>query len=153
MVKFADMEKQEDRLAELLVNNGLKRTLPRLKVLDILSKRDSATSQPFLEKVMGSEADRVTLYRILQTFEQKGIIHRVLDGQGTANYALCSPNCSQHEHHDEHLHFNCSNCQRVYCLDTVRIPKFNTPPGFSVERISLTASGLCSNCSDKSSKI
>ncbi|KQR69539.1 Fur family transcriptional regulator [Pedobacter sp. Leaf176] len=146
------MEKQEDKLAELLVQNGLKRTLPRLKVLDILSKRDSATSQPFLEKVMGSDADRVTLYRILQTFEEKGIIHKVLDGQGTANYALCTTGCSQHEHHDEHLHFNCRNCQRVYCLDAVRIPRIKTPPGFSVENISLTAVGLCSYCSDNKSE-
>jgi Fur family ferric uptake transcriptional regulator len=73
---------------DLLVKNGLKRTGARLQVLDILSHRESATSQPYLENVVGKEIDRVTLYRILKTFEEKGIIHRVLDNHGTAMMSM-----------------------------------------------------------------
>ncbi|WP_293789441.1 Fur family transcriptional regulator [uncultured Pedobacter sp.] len=143
------MEDNTARFEKLLVKNGLKRTAPRLQVLEILSGRDSATSQPYLEQVMGKDADRVTLYRVLQAFEEKGIIHKVLDQQGTANYAICSDGCSAHEHHDEHVHFNCDNCHKIYCLDTVKIPALKVPAGFKVDRLNLIATGLCAGCSDK----
>ncbi|WP_421943673.1 Fur family transcriptional regulator [Pedobacter sp.] len=141
--------KNTERFENLLIKNGLKRTGPRLQVLDILSSRDSATSQPYLEQVMGKVVDRVTLYRVLKAFEEKGIIHKVLDNHGTANYAICSEGCSAHEHHDEHVHFNCNNCQKVYCLDSIKIPAFNVPKGFKVENLNLIASGICASCSEK----
>lgn len=143
------MKDNSSRLENLLIKNGLKRTGPRLQVLDVLSRRDSATSQPYLEQVMGKEVDRVTLYRVLKAFEEKGIIHKVLDNHGTANYAICSGDCNAQEHHDEHVHFNCNNCKKVYCLDSVKIPAFKVPAGFKVESLNLIACGICEACSDK----
>ncbi|MCZ4222766.1 Fur family transcriptional regulator [Pedobacter rhodius] len=143
------MTDNSNHFEKLLIKNGLKRTGPRLQVLDILSNRDSATSQPYLEQVMGTEVDRVTLYRVLKAFEEKGIIHKVLDNHGTANYAICSGNCNANEHHDEHVHFNCNNCKKVYCLANVQIPAFKVPAGFKVENLNLIASGICAACADK----
>jgi len=131
---------------DLLVKNGLKKTGARLQVLDILSHRNSATSQPYLEHVVGKDIDRVTLYRILKTFEEKGIIHRVLDKQGTANYAICSNSCTEHHHHDEHVHFNCNNCLRVYCLDDIKIPPIKIDEGFKIADMNLIVSGICKEC-------
>jgi len=132
----------------LLVKNGLKKTGARLQVLDVLSHRNSATSQPYLENKIGKDIDRVTLYRILKTFEEKGIIHRVLDKQGTANYALCTSSCSENHHHDEHVHFNCNNCLRVYCLDDVKIPPLKIEKGFKIEDMNLIVSGICKDCNE-----
>jgi Fur family ferric uptake transcriptional regulator len=131
---------------DLLLKNGLKRTGARLQVLDVLTHRNSATSQPYLENVIGKDIDRVTLYRILKTFEEKGIIHRVLDKQGTANYAICSSSCTENHHHDEHVHFNCNNCLRVYCLDDVKIPSLKIEKGFKIEDMNLIVSGICKDC-------
>ncbi len=55
----------------LLEKHHLKKTGPRLKVLSMLSAKNVATSQPDLEGVM-DDIDRVTLYRILNAFEEKG---------------------------------------------------------------------------------
>jgi len=106
----------------LLEKHHLKKTGPRLKVLSMLSAKNVATSQPDLEGVM-NDIDRVTLYRILNAFEEKGIIHKVFDLNGTANYAMCSSNCGEDHHHDEHLHFNCTLCKNVYGL----CPKCSKP--------------------------
>ena len=73
----------------------------------MMADKETATSQPDLESLM-NDVDRVTLYRILNVFEEKGIIHKVFDLNGTANYAICTSNCQEHRHHDEHLHFNCT---------------------------------------------
>lgn len=141
------MKAKTDKFEQLLIKNGLKRTAPRLQVLEILSSRDAATSQPYLEQVIGKSADRVTLYRVLQAFEEKGIIHKVLDSQGTANYAICADGCDAHHHQDEHVHFNCQTCNKIFCLDSVKIPEINLPEGFSLTQLNLTVTGTCTKCS------
>jgi Fur family ferric uptake transcriptional regulator len=124
----------------LLKRHQLKRTEARLRVLELLVNKKTATSQPDLENVI-ADVDRVTLYRILNAFEEKGIIHKVFDLNGTANYAICSSDCDEHHHHDEHLHFNCTNCKNVYCLDEMDMPPIVLPPGFKLDKLSFSATG------------
>ena len=131
---------------ELLKAHGLKNTRQRQIVLEQLAKVNTAVSQPELEKILGKEMDRVTLYRILSSFEEKGIVHSILDLNGTTNYASCSSSCTAVEHHDEHLHFNCTNCLKIYCLD-IKIPNVKMPAGFKAANMTTTASGICKNCS------
>ncbi len=130
----------------LLKKHQLKKTVTRLSVLEVFKSRNSAVSQPDLEETLGKEMDRVTLYRTLATFEEKGIIHKVLNLSGTANYALCSSSCNDHEHHDDHVHFNCTNCLNVYCLDSLSIPSINLPSGYTSKSITLMVYGLCEKC-------
>ncbi|HEY9560950.1 MAG TPA: transcriptional repressor [Anseongella sp.] len=141
------MSKSERRFRELLERHHVRKTGHRLSVLGILSSREGATSQPDLEEIMGRYINRVTLYRILKTFEEKGIIHKVVDLNGTANYALCTSDCTEHGHRDQHVHFKCQECNRLYCVDTVRIPSFKMPEGFEMDAIHLVVSGKCPKCS------
>lgn len=142
------MQRKYDHLLE---KYNLKKTAPRNSVLEVLSNREVATSQPDLEEILGKEVDRVTLYRILKTFEEKGIIHKIIDMNGTANYAVCQSECSEHDHHDEHLHFNCTACHGVYCLNEMHIPAINLPRGFKAEAVSLVVTGICDKCASKQS--
>lgn len=135
---------------QLLQSHQLKRTNPRLRVLSMMSSRSSATSQPDLEAAM-SDIDRVTLYRILAAFEEKGIIHKVFDLNGTANYAMCTADCNEGHHHDEHLHFSCTNCKNVYCLEELHLPAITVPEGFKTEGVTVYATGLCPKCSKRAS--
>lgn len=136
---------------QLLQSNGLKKTVPRLRVLEILNSRKMATSQPDLEMLIGKEIDRVTLYRTLTTFEDKGIVHKIIDINGKANYALCSSSCTSHKHDDQHLHFNCLMCKNLFCLPEQVLPTFDVPNGFAVKKFECLISGVCSDCSLKSS--
>ena len=145
-----DPEKLEE-FSQVLKANQLKITQPRLRVLDIISTKLSAISQPELEKILGSEIDRVTLYRILASFEEKGILHKVFDLNGTATYAFCSTKCTADHHHDQHVHFICSVCNSVYCLDEIALPKINLPTDFSLHSIAINAVGICDVCNEKSS--
>lgn len=131
---------------ELLQKNALKRTSARLKVLHLFEESDHALSQPELEQHLGEEIDRVTLYRILSAFEEKGIVHKIIDPQGTGKYALCHADCNAGHHHDEHLHFNCIVCHNTYCLENTAVPAVSVPAGFQVNELVLSASGICSKC-------
>ncbi len=134
------------RFKNLLRENKLKVTQPRLRVLEIISAKDSAISQPELEKLLGKETDRVTLYRILASFEEKGILHKVFDLHGTATYATCSHNCSEHKHEDQHIHFICSSCNSVICLEEISIPNIRVPKNFALQSVAVNAVGLCDKC-------
>lgn len=136
---------------QLLDQHHLKKTGPRLRVLSMLSAKNVATSQPDLERVL-DDIDRVTLYRILNTFEEKGIIHKVFDLNGTSNFAMCSSDCGENHHHDEHLHFNCITCKNVYCLDDLDLPPIELPNGFKPDGFTLYATGLCPKCSKAEEK-
>ncbi|MGB3064952.1 Fur family transcriptional regulator [Sphingobacterium thalpophilum] len=140
------MEHSNTAYPDILKRNNLKVTQPRLRVLEIISTKDSAISQPELEKLLGKDIDRVTLYRVLASFEEKGIIHKIFDLHGTATYAMCSTDCSEHDHHDQHVHFICRLCNSVYCLDDITLPKVSIPAGFSLEAIAVNALGVCNHC-------
>lgn len=134
------------RFEELLHTHQLRVTKPRMRVLELISQKNTATSQPDLEKVLGDEIDRVTLYRILSTFEQKGILHKILDLNGTATYALCSPNCPEHLHQESHVHFTCSKCNSIYCLSEINLPPITLPEKFSLESVAVNVVGICERC-------
>ncbi|MFZ4863127.1 Fur family transcriptional regulator [Sphingobacterium sp. Mn56C] len=144
----AKIDVSNEDFNSLLRKNGLKITQPRLRVLDIVSTKTSAISQPELEKILGTEIDRVTLYRILASFEEKGILHKVFDLNGTATYAICSPKCTAQHHHDQHVHFICSVCNSVYCLDEIAVPKINLPARFTLHAIGINVVGLCDKCQE-----
>lgn len=144
-----DKEDLHKKFGVILKANNLKITQPRLRVLQIVSEKTTAISQPELEKILGSEIDRVTLYRILSSFEEKGILHKVFDLNGTATYAICSTKCSEKHHHDQHVHFICSLCNSVFCLDEISIPQIILPANFSLQSIAINALGLCDSCQKK----
>ncbi|SHG11142.1 Fur family transcriptional regulator [Pedobacter caeni] len=129
----------------ILKEHDLKHTRQRVRVLEEIALDTVAISQPELEKKLGKEIDRVTLYRILNTYEDKGILHRIMDMNGTANYAICSSSCSEDHHHDEHVHFNCTTCSKIYCLEVV-VPKIKMPKGFNAKTVNTTAYGTCEKC-------
>jgi len=135
----------------ILKEHSLKHTKQRIRVLEEIALDTVAISQPELEKKLGKEIDRVTLYRILNIYEDKGILHRIMDMNGTANYAICSSSCSEDHHHDEHVHFNCTNCTKIYCLDVV-LPQIKMPQGFTAATMHTTAYGICEKCSVMVSK-
>ena len=146
------MTETSDKTAfvRLLEQHGLKKTKPRLSVLEILASRTTAISQPELEEFLGNEIDRVTLYRTLKTFEDNGILHKIIDFNGTANYASCDTgHCSAEAHNDQHVHFNCTICLNVYCLESLDIPKLAMPGGFVASSTHLLVYGICEDCTKK----
>jgi Fur family transcriptional regulator, ferric uptake regulator len=90
--------------------------------------------------------DRITLYRTIKSFEDKGILHKITDGSSSPRYALCVDNCTEHAHADEHVHFHCQKCDNTFCLDTVIIPHITLPAGYAYENANMTVNGICNNC-------
>jgi Fur family transcriptional regulator, ferric uptake regulator len=132
-------------LDKTLHQKGIRPTAMRLLVLDYLLKQSAAVSLSDLETFF-HRADRITLYRSLKTFEEKGLVHSIDDGSGAVKYALCPDSCNPQEHDDLHVHFFCNQCQVTLCLPSTHIPEIALPSGFKTEEVNLVVKGICSTC-------
>lgn len=133
-------------IAETLKKNQLSITDSRKKILELFMRTNGALAHADIEHQSGTEFDRVTIYRTLQTFVEKGIIHTIPTADNSVRYALCKDQCSAGKHHDDHVHFMCDACGTTYCLDHVVIPAVVLPKGFTVTQTDVVISGTCKNC-------
>ena len=130
----------------LLKTFRLRLTPTRQEVLHLFLRRDHALSHSDIEKEIKNDLDRVTVYRTLKTFLDKGLIHKVLDDEGGMKYALCTETCSVKGHHHEHVHFKCTRCSQTHCLN-VEIPAVKLPKGYQPDEMNLLIQGICDRCS------
>lgn len=131
---------------QILKDYDLRTTTSRSAILRLFLRNSFALSYSDIEREIAASFDRVTVYRTLKTFLDKGVIHKVLDDEGSLKYALCSELCSTHEHHHEHVHFKCTICGQTSCLEDVTIPVVNLPKGYVAGEVNLLIQGTCSRC-------
>ena len=135
-----------ERIAQTLTNHGLRQTPVRRAVLQTLAESPFALSGSEIEQQFGPGTDRITLYRTLKSFEENGLIHRVIDSTDVIRYAACSIECSAQAHFDNHVHFKCTACQHIYCLNQVAIPAVTLPDKFEALTRDYLLAGVCRAC-------
>ncbi|MBK8963872.1 MAG: ferric iron uptake transcriptional regulator [Candidatus Competibacteraceae bacterium] len=88
---------------------GLKVTLPRIKILDMLQQQDSLhmTAEAIYRALVdsGEEVGLATVYRVLTQFESAGLVRRHHFESGHSVFEI-----NQGEHHD---HILCLECGRI----------------------------------------
>jgi Fur family ferric uptake transcriptional regulator len=134
------------RLNDILHRRQLSSTESRRKILTLFLTTDDALTHGDIEKEVGDKYDRVTIYRTLQTFEEKGIIHSIPTADNSIKYALCKE-CEEGHHHDDHVHFICTACEKTICLDDIVSPKIDLPEGYVAENVQVVIHGICKECS------
>ena len=134
-----------NQLREILKVHQLRTTTCREDVLLAFINKKNALSHGDLEGLLGENYDRVTIYRTLKTFLEKGIVHKVLDEEGM-RYALCTTQCSDEKHQHDHVHFKCNACGQTNCLENLHIPHVNLPAGYQAVTFNLLIQGICANC-------
>jgi len=92
---------------------GLKVTLPRLRILELLEeqKENHLSAEDIFKGllVLGEDVGLATVYRVLTQFEQAGIVKKNNFEDGRAVYEL-----HQDQHHDH-----------MICVETGKIIEFN----------------------------
>ena len=134
------------QLLDILKKNQLSVTEGRKKILELFLESPGALAHSDIEKNTDAAFDRVTVYRTLQTFVDKGIIHNIPTSDNSILYALCKDNCEAGHHHDNHVHFICDICNKTICLDDVTIPEVKLPRGFKPKHAEMVVNGTCDDC-------
>lgn len=134
------MERQDLRKA------GLKVTLPRLKVLEILETSDlrhmSAEDVYKALLDMGEEIGLATVYRVLTQFEGAGLVSRLSIEGGHAVFEL-----QDGSHHDHLLCVRCGKIEEFF--DEVieqRQRSIAKEKGWEMTDHSLYIYGICQSC-------
>lgn len=134
-----------------LRNAGLKVTLPRIKILELLEK--SPIQHLSAEEVykalleQGEDVGLATVYRVLTQFEAAGIVERHHFEGGHSVFEI-----SQGEHHD---HIVCMMCNKVLEFNDAIIEaqqhKVAESLGFTLTDHALHLYGICNNaeCQEK----
>ncbi len=132
--------------AEDLKTAGLKVTLPRLKILEILevSTNHHLSAEDVYRTLIeqNEEIGIATIYRVLSQFEESGIVQKLNFENNQAVYELCGQ-----DHHD---HLVCDKCNTIieFQDDVIEEHQLQIAKkyGFQLTDHSLYLYGLCSNC-------
>ncbi len=136
------------QIQQLLKRNQLSITDSRSKILELFLQQNGALAHADIEKKSGASFDRVTVYRTLQTFVEKGIIHTIPTADNSILYALCKDECTEGHHHDHHVHFVCSKCSNTICLEDITVPDVKLPAGYQATQVEVVVNGVCKDCRD-----
>lgn len=127
--------------AALLRAAGLKVTPGRVRVLDALAAAAQPLSHADLEALL-PDADRVTLYRVLDALVSRGLALKAVDARGVFRF---SASVARREH-SGHLHFRCTGCGGVFCLKAPPPPLPRLPRGFRLAEVEFDLRGTCAHC-------
>ena len=129
----------------VLKEKGLHITDARQKILAAFYKKQGSVTQKDIHLILCKAFDRVTIYRTLELFVEKGIIHVIPSMDHVIRYALIkySEGSKCYEHH---LHFLCEDCGKTICLDTMPVPAMQLPKGFAGKETDVIIKGVCNNC-------
>ena len=133
-------------IQNILKRNQLSITGSRVKILELFLAQSGALAHGDIEKRTGEKFDRVTVYRTLQVFLNKGIIHSIPTADNSVLYALCKDDCAEGHHHDNHIHFICDDCGNTTCMDEVTVPVISLPKGYKMRQVEMVVSGRCREC-------
>ena len=131
--------------SEVLKQHKIKKTAPRVAIIQVLKRYNHPLSENEIRNEMGSLYDRVTFYRSMQRMAEVGILHKIVVDNVTIKYALndCSQNACDH---NSHAHFFCKKCSKLICLGAFKT-RVVLPNGCVGEESELLVKGICSNCS------
>ncbi|HED39149.1 MAG TPA: ferric iron uptake transcriptional regulator [Chromatiales bacterium] len=125
---------------------GLKVTLPRVKILDILEKNHKRhlTAEDVYKALIesGEDVGLATVYRVLTQFEAAGLVTRHHFEEGHSVFELDAG-----EHHD---HIVCVECGKVdeFIDDMIekRQEEIALKAGYAITDHSLYIYGVCGDC-------
>ena len=131
---------------QALRNAGLKVTLPRVKILQLLevSSRRHMSAEDVYKALLatGEDVGLATVYRVLTRFEAAGLVIRHHFEGGNSVFEL-----SDVDHHD---HIVCIKCDRVEefsdAVVEARQEKISAEMGYELTGHSFYLYGICPQC-------
>lgn len=131
--------------SEQLKSLDLKITEPRKALLEILSQSSKPLDAEDIKKGLKKKnisADQATIYRILKTFSEKNIVHKIALEEGKTHYELTD--------RPHHHHIVCTSCGTILDIEECGIEsierEIEKKTGFTVLSHSFELFGKCLKC-------
>jgi Fur family ferric uptake transcriptional regulator len=139
---------EKEFIAKILKRCKLRRTPVRAGVLEILAKSARPLGAVEVLEKLPPHTDAVTVYRTLNTFTRKNVLHRVRGEDRVWRYALGDP---QEKAAHQHPHFVCESCGKVECLKEAEIPSdfvrsLAVQKNYAIRYPEVVLHGVCPKC-------
>jgi Fur family transcriptional regulator, ferric uptake regulator len=142
---------------ELLRGVGMRVTTVRVAILEALGgAKAPVTAQELADQL--AEADRVTIYRTLNSLVEAGLAHKVDPGDRVFRFGLTGGAKKQDTAGHGHPHFVCDECGNVECLEDTEVivqKKKGAAPVKKKMRLSakdVLLHGTCEECGEDEGK-
>lgn len=133
-------------IEEILYRKGIKPTANRILVMKELINVSHPVNLADLEDSLGFSIDKASIFRVLELFAEKDVVHVIEDGSRSLKYELCHSD-GKHSIADQHAHFYCEHCKETYCIEAAKVPMIEIPAGFTPHSINYMIKGICPKCS------
>ena len=132
-------------IENLLQDKGVKPTANRILVMRELMQATRPVNMADLEKSIGYTMDKASVFRVLELFAEKDVVHVIEDGSRSLKYELCHSG-KKHSIADQHAHFYCEHCKETYCIEAAKVPMIDMPDGFTPHSVNYMIKGICPKC-------
>lgn len=122
-------------------------TQNRIAVFKLLTESKTALSVCTIMKQSESLLDRISVYRALKYFSQKGIVEIVPNNKGNASYILASINKKiVKRKNNKSAYFVCSSCQQTEIILEPIVVNLDLLTNRRIRNYKLIIEGLCISC-------
>ncbi|MBN2009366.1 transcriptional repressor [candidate division KSB1 bacterium] len=129
------------KIKDLLIQNGIKPTFQRIKILEYLQKNDT---HPTVETIYSDLYKKVptlskaTIYNTLDIFRKHSLVNVLTISETEMRYEF---------NHGPHHHFQCRVCGKIVDVE-VECPHSMKPvlEGYILEEVHSYFKGVCRNC-------
>jgi Fur family ferric uptake transcriptional regulator len=118
-------------------------TAAKEAILAVLKSKRRAMSQDAIMKQIRVNADRATIYRILNRFCEDEIVHKIVADDGKQYFAVCTKR-DKPVIPGNHFHFRCTKCETIECLSS--LVEYSVPKNYKVESLNCVLVGVCKDC-------
>jgi Fur family ferric uptake transcriptional regulator len=131
--------------SDLLQKHGLSRTRNRVNILDALAHAARPLSVKEISGILPVRCDKSTIHRTLNSLFEKQIVQRIIVDH-EVKYALGKKYNGKKGHQGDHVHFKCSVCNTLFCMEEIEVMDYTLPEGFEKEENQFLVIGRCNKC-------
>jgi len=134
---------RRQKVVDILKQHARRITNHRVVLMEFLMDCPKALMFSEIEEQLSVPIDRVTVYRTLQTFEDVGLVVKMVDRNGVCRYMF------NHENHNDigtHPHLRCKSCDKVICLPRLPQEYLERLEKYEIDDLYFLMEGLCPDC-------
>lgn len=128
----------------ILEQHEIRITKHRVDVLSFFIKSARAISHHELEAIYEGKIDRVSIYRILNSFSEAKILCKLVDSKGKTSYVFDKHSEDGQGH--GHPHFKCNTCEEVTALPELPKSYMEQLSDLKIDHLNLLVEGICKKC-------
>jgi len=138
---------EEHTIIATLKSLGINITRCRIDVFKMFYHHNKALPTSFINKYFSGSIHRISVYRALKTFIQKGILLRIPGKDGEINYIFChNKKNGTVTDKTQVAYFLCTSCEQMIMLSDPIFQRFKLPGNIKVNHCYFFMEGVCKSC-------